>query len=226
MSAPETGVGTRATPWLCDPYSRALANGHGPLYLRRTDGWMLPLEVERWCGATDVADESVLERSEGDVLDVGCGPGRMVLTLTSRGHRALGVDTNPVAVARVVEAGGRAVRASVFAPLPEEGRWHTALLIDGNIGIGGTPSALLSRMRELVRPRGLLIVETAGRDVHEYVTVQVTDGRGEPGAPFTWARLGLPALRSYAEDTGWRWSDSWRTRGRWFAALRAPCRPR
>lgn len=222
MSAPEMGVGTRAAPWLCDPYSRALANGHGPLYLRRSDGWMLPLEVERWCGATDTADESVLERSVGDTLDAGCGPGRMVLTLTARGHRALGVDTNPVAVSRVVEAGGWAVRASVFDPLPEEGRWHTALLIDGNIGIGGTPAALLARMRELVSPRGLLIVETAERDVHECVTVQVTDGWGKPGAPFTWARLGLPALRAYAEGAGWRWSDSWQVRGRWFAALRAP----
>ncbi|MEU3019276.1 methyltransferase domain-containing protein [Nocardiopsis sp. NPDC007018] len=222
MRAPEMGAGTRAAPWRCDPYSRALANGHGPLYLRRSDGWMLPLEVERWCGTTDAADESVLDRIEGDTLDAGCGPGRMVLTLTARGHRALGVDTNPVAVSRVVEAGGRAVHASVFDPLPEEGRWHTALLIDGNIGIGGTPSALLARMRDLVLPRGLLIVEAADRDVHERVTVQVTDGWGQQGAPFTWARLGLPALRSYAEGGGWRWEESWREGERRFAALRAP----
>jgi SAM-dependent methyltransferase len=222
MSAPETGLGTREAPWLCDPYSRALTNGHGPLYLRGSDGWTLPLEIERWCGGTDTADESVLARSEGDTLDAGCGPGRMVLTLTTRGRRALGVDMNPVAVSRVLESGGRAVRASVFDPLPGEGRWHTALLIDGNIGIGGAPAQLLARMREIVLPQGLLIVEFAYRDIHERVTVRVTDGRGKAGAPFAWARLGLSALRSYAEGAGWRWSESWQVRGRWFAALRAP----
>lgn len=178
MSATETGIDTRPAPWLCDPYSRALADGRGPLFLRRPDGWMLRLDVERWCAGTDAADESVLERCEGDTLDAGCGPGRMVVALAARGRRALGVDMNPVAVSRAVEAGGRAVCASVFDPLPGEGGWRTALLVDGNIGIGGAPGGLLARMREVVLPGGLLIVETAAHEVHECVTVQVTDGRG------------------------------------------------
>ncbi len=222
VSTTETGIDTRTAPWLCDPYSQALANGRGPLFLRRPDGWMLRLDVERWCGETDAADESVLERSEGDTLDAGCGPGRMVVALAARGRTALGVDMNPVAVSRAVEAGGRAVCASVFDPLPGEGAWRTALLVDGNIGIGGAPGELLARMREVVLPGGLLIVETAAHEVHECVTVQVTDGRGEPGAPFPWARLGLHALRRCARGAGWEWSEAWQVRGRRFAALRAP----
>ncbi|XKK39703.1 class I SAM-dependent methyltransferase [Nocardiopsis sp. ARC36] len=95
VSAAGTGIDAGSAPWLCDPYSQALASGRGPLFLCRSDGWMLPLEVERWCGGTDAADESVLERAEGDTVDVGCGPGRMVAALTARGHLALGVDTNP-----------------------------------------------------------------------------------------------------------------------------------
>ena len=39
--------------------------------------------------------------------------------------------------------GGAALRRDVFAPLPGEGRWYTALLADGNVGIGGDPVALL-----------------------------------------------------------------------------------
>lgn len=221
VSATEAGLDTRPPPWQCDPYSRALASGRGPLFLRRSDGWMLPLDVERWCGTTDSADESVLDRSEGSTLDAGCGPGRMVLTLAARGHRALGVDMNPVAVARVVEGGGRAVCASVFDPLPGEGGWRTALLVDGNIGIGGAPEDLLTRMREIVLPRGLLIVEAADQDVYECVTVQVTDGWGNPGAYFPWARIGLRALGRCADAAGWAWADAWHVRGRRFAALRA-----
>ncbi|MEE2037434.1 methyltransferase domain-containing protein [Nocardiopsis sp. CT-R113] len=222
VSAAGTGIDAGAAPWLCDPYSQALSSGRGPLFLRRSDGWMLPLEVERWCGGTDAADESVLERSEGDTLDVGCGPGRMVATLTARGRRALGVDTNPVAVSRAVEGGARAVCSSVFDPLPGEGGWCTALLLDGNIGIGGAPGDLLARVREIVLPGGLLIVEAAAQDVHERVTVQVTDGCGDPGAPFPWARVGLPALRRCAGSSGWTWTEAWHVHGRRFAALRAP----
>jgi len=42
------------------------------------------------------------------------------------------------------------VRRSVFDALPAEGRWHTALLADGNVGIGGDPIRLLSRLRGLI----------------------------------------------------------------------------
>ena len=33
----------------------------------------------------------------------------------------------------------------MFEPLPGEGRWGTVLLLDGNVGIGGDPVALLER---------------------------------------------------------------------------------
>ncbi len=49
----------------------------------------------------------------------------------------------------------------MFAPLPGEGRWGTALLADGNIGIGGDPVALLRRLREVLDPRGRIVVELA-----------------------------------------------------------------
>ena len=65
-------------PWSTDPYADALVTGRGPLFLRRTDGWLLPLEVERWCAQADAVDLTVLARCEGTVLDVGCGPGRLV----------------------------------------------------------------------------------------------------------------------------------------------------
>ena len=42
-------------------------------------------------------------------------------------------------------AGGPALVRSVFETLPGEGRWDTVLLMDGNIGIGGDPAALLGR---------------------------------------------------------------------------------
>lgn len=211
-----------AVAWSADPYADALRNGHGPLFLRRTDGWLLPLEVERWCAAADAADLSALRRCTGTVLDIGCGPGRLVAALTALGHHAIGIDISEAAVAHTRRLGGTALRRSVFDSLPDEGSWGTALLIDGNIGIGGDPGALLARTARLLAPGGLLIAETAPVDVDERVQVRVDDGRGRgaAGESFPWARLGTPALLRHARPTALRPADQWTVGGRSFVALR------
>lgn len=206
-----------------DPYADALRTGRGPLFLRRPDGWLLPLEVERWCAGADEADMSVLRRCTGAVLDIGCGPGRLVTALAGLGVPALGVDTSPVAVARTRGAGGTALQRSVFEPLPGEGRWQSALLLDGNVGIGGDPPKLLARIRELLAPDGLLYVEAAPAEVEEQTEVRLDDGAGGRGPAFLWARLGRGALRERATGAGWHVAGEWRCGERPFMAL-APSR--
>ncbi|MFD1658687.1 class I SAM-dependent methyltransferase [Streptomyces caeni] len=207
-------------PWAAaDSYTAALHAGRGPLFLRRADGWLLPLEVERWCARADAVDLDVLDRCEGTVLDVGCGPGRLAAELAARGRTALGIDVNEAAVEHTIRLGGQALRRSVFEPLPGEGRWGTVLLMDGNIGIGGDPTALLERAVGLLRPRGLLLAETAPVDVDERVDVHITDARTDAGSPFPWARLGTPALLRYAY--GWERAGHWTAGGRRFVALRS-----
>ncbi|WP_203607235.1 methyltransferase domain-containing protein [Streptomyces sp. SID11385] len=205
----------------CDPWSAALRSGRGPLYLHREDGTRHPLDIERWCAAPDAADRTVIDRCRGSVLDIGCGPGRFLVALAERRLTALGIDSNPHAVARAVRSGGGALCRSVFAPLPGTGGWHTALLVDGNIGIGGDPPRLLRRTAELVRPGGTLLVETAAHALDERLSVRVGDGRGAHGTPFPWARLGSTALLRHAEDTGaWTGAGEWEAGGRRFVALR------
>ncbi|MFD7032721.1 class I SAM-dependent DNA methyltransferase [Streptomyces sp. NPDC059917] len=215
-----------AAAWTADPYTRALRSGRGPLFLRRGDGWLLPLDVERWCEGPDPADRTVLDRCRGSALDIGCGPGRLVAALAARGHRALGIDVSPEAVARTNRSGGAALHRSVFEPLPGEGRWDTALLIDGNIGIGGDPAALLGRLARVTAPGGALIVECAAGDgpvsdgLDERYVVRVDDGRGAVGAPFPWARVGAAALDAHARATGWVAAERWTADGRTFVRLR------
>ncbi|MFD8227982.1 class I SAM-dependent methyltransferase [Streptomyces massasporeus] len=217
MSAPPA----TALAWAAaDPYDAALRAGRGPLFLRRTDGWLLPLEVERWCARADPVDRDVLDRCEGAVLDVGCGPGRLVAELAARGRAALGIDVSEAAVEHTVRLGGQALRRSVFEQLPGEGRWDTVLLMDGNIGIGGDPDALLERVAGLLRPGGLLIAETAPTDVDERVRVHITDAHTADGDPFPWARLGTRALLRYARGR-WERDGQWTAGGRRFAALRS-----
>lgn len=216
---------TAAPPaWaVSDPYAAALRTGRGPLFLRRADGWLLPLDVERWCARADPVDLEVLDRCEGAVLDVGCGPGRLVAELAARGRIVLGIDVSEAAVARTLQLGGRSLRRSVFDPLPGEGRWDTVLLMDGNVGIGGDPRALLARVAALLAPGGLLIAETAEADVDERAEVQVvdvTDAR-TAGSPFPWARIGSAALLRHAGAAGWRAAAQWTSGGRRFVALRS-----
>lgn len=217
MTAPPA---TDPRPWGADPYAVALRTGRGPLYLRRPDGWALPLEVERWCAHADEADMTVLGRCVPPVLDIGCGPGRLVAALAALGQPALGIDTAPAAISRTRRSGGDALCRSVFATLPGEGRWRTALLLDGNIGIGGDPVRLLRRVRSLLAPGGLLLVEAARQEVAERVEVRLEDGRGARGPAFPWARVGPVALRQRAAAAGWAVREQWTAHGRPFLSLR------
>jgi SAM-dependent methyltransferase len=225
-TAPEAATDTTGA-WRQDPYDDALRSGRGPLFLRRGDGWLLPLEVERWCAAPDSADLSVLARCRGAVLDIGCGPGRLVAALAERGHPVLGIDVSREAVARTERLGGLALCRSVFEPLPGEGRWDTVLLIDGNIGIGGDAGALLSRLREVGGPAATVLAECLPVDVDDRCEVRLDDGRGGLGAPFAWARVGVRALYGHAEAAGWTALHQWSVADRVFVELarRPPHRP-
>ncbi|MBN3931437.1 class I SAM-dependent methyltransferase [Streptomyces verrucosisporus] len=226
-AAPAGAVPVRH-PWRADPYTRALRTGRGPLFLRGPGSRRLPLDVERWCARADEADWTVLRRCTGAVLDIGCGPGRLVAALAGLGRPATGVDTAPAAVVRTRERGGTALCRSVFDPLPDEGGWGSALLIDGNIGVGGDPAALLARVRELLAPGGLLLAEAAPADVEERFRARLDDGRrthpGRPAPSFPWARLGRSALRARAEEGGWTVEEEWSAGGRVFLGLRAAAR--
>jgi SAM-dependent methyltransferase len=190
-----------------------------PVAVRADDGFVLHLDVERYAARADQVDGVLLEHCTGPTLDIGCGPGRLAAELARRGVPALGVDVTPVALL-LARAGGATVLArSVFDRLPAEGRWHHALLIDGNIGISGDPAALLARIKALLLPEGAtLTVETAAEEVDQ--RHRLRPSRADAAAPAVpWATIGPRALRGCAEPLGYRPICEWLLGGRRFVRL-------
>jgi glycosyltransferase A (GT-A) superfamily protein (DUF2064 family)/SAM-dependent methyltransferase len=187
-----------------------------PIILRCDSGAVFPLDVAKYAAAPDATDRSILDRCTGPTLDIGCGPGRLAAELARRGVPSLGVDVTPVALLIARAAGAIALCRSVFDRLPGEGRWPHALLIDGNIGIGGDPAALLARIKALLLPRGgELLVETAAGELDERHELRF----GDQGAPVPWASVGSKALIALAEPLGYQVTASWELAGRRFAIL-------
>ena len=214
-------AGSRARAGAHELYATALRSGL--LFVRAEDGSLRELPVERWTGPLDPVDRRVIERAQGPVLDVGCGPGRHVLGLARRGVLALGVDIAPAAVRRARDRGAAVMLGSVFDPIPGASQWATALLLDGNIGIDGNPLALLTRLRRLLRAEGTILceIDPPGWPTRSEL-VAVEDASGRRSEWFAWSRVGADAIAELASRAGLAVADGWTDRGRFFAALTLP----
>lgn len=187
--------------------------------LRGRDGTVITLDVARWAATADVVERRWLAQVQGPVLDIGCGPGRLVVALAERGVPALGVDASPVAIGQAVERQAPALVRSVFDPMPGIGRWRSALLFDGNIGIGGDPARLLRRAGELLGPGGRLLVEVGppGFGLHRF-SARVERGEARSGW-FPWACVGVDAIGNLARDSGFDVVTCAEDGDRWLSEL-------
>jgi SAM-dependent methyltransferase len=188
--------------------------------LRAPDGTALPARAHRWVEPLTVEDDAVLGRVAGPVLDVGCGPGRHVLALAERGVVALGIDITPAAVDLARRRGAPVLARSVFDRVPGAGRWSSALLLDGNLGIGGHPAALLERVASLLRPGGAVLVELEPPGTAPTAELVRFDVGGVEGPWFAWTAVAADELSTPAAAAGLGVEDVWPAADRWFGALR------
>lgn len=199
-----------------------LCGSAGPQALARwRDGSTRPVMLERWMGVADAIDERALRSLDGPVLDVGCGPGRHLHALARRGVFGLGVDLSPVAVELARGVGVRAIVGSIFDELPGAGTWRSALLLDGNIGIGGRPARLLRRIHGLLAADGQVLVELAAPEVNTVQTLIRLETRLGISDWFPWAEVSSTDVAAVAIDGGFDLTAQWNEDGRWFALLGA-----
>ena len=194
----------------------------GAPLLRTRHGATLPLHLDRWRGGPDTRELQLLETIADPVLDVGCGPGRVAAALVAHGRLALGIDPSPAATAEATARGAVVLQRSVFGPLPGEGRWGSAVLLDGNIGIGGDPVGLLRRLSQLLRAGGHALVEVEPPGVpNEMLTVRIE--RLDGVSPwFPWARVGADRFAVTAAEAGFVTEAIEPFDDRWFARAIKP----
>lgn len=184
-------------------------------------GETISLDLARWLGDATAAERRLLDIAVPPVLDVGCGPGRLAADLRRRGLAVLGIDVAPGAVSLTSDRGVPVLRRSVFDDVPGAGRFGSALLVDGNMGIGGDPVRLLRRVGHLLRPGGLALVEveppgavTRRLDVRLETASRLSDWSA-------WAQVGADDVVWIGAAAGYALVEVVAAEDRWFAVLQA-----
>lgn len=207
-----------------EPYAGALRRNDRVELVLRPRGTDVPqttmMDVARWNADADLADLTLLRAATGPLLDIGCGPGRMVRAARQVGLEVLGVDVSATAVAIAREAGLPVIQGSIFDRVPREGHWQTVLLVDGNVGIGGDVRALLRRCMQLVADGGDIVIELHDdRDMHDSYTAHLVGTDGGLSEIFPWAQIGINPMVDLSIELGLCFRQAWESSGRTFCRL-------
>ena len=98
-----------------------LAYAGAPLRVDTAGESTLRVDLARWSGPANDVDALLVARCEPPVLDLGCGPGRLVRALSESGRSALGVDVSAEAVASQPATGGAGPARGGGRPAPGRG---------------------------------------------------------------------------------------------------------
>jgi SAM-dependent methyltransferase len=140
-----------------------LAGAVTPVRFIRDDGYVDEVPVAFFVDESMGPHEgALLDRCRGEVLDAGCGAGRMALPLLQRGLRVVGVDICPTLVEICQRRGVREARVGSVWDDPG-GPWDTVLLGGNNIGLGATLAGagrLLRHLAAALRPGGAVVLSS------------------------------------------------------------------
>ncbi len=119
--------------------------------------------------------ELTVARPLGDLLDIGCGHGRILKLLASRAHRAVGVDIDSdarrLARAELLLAGtpNTTLRQGDMVSLPFDDEEFDTIILDDVLGAASDPGAGIKEAKRLLTTGGriLLLSSVGDADIAE-----------------------------------------------------------
>ena len=166
---------------------------------------MRPLAIGRWVAGADAVDERALAGLRGPVLDVGCGPGPP--PARARPPRRVRARRRPLPGRRrrwPADAAPTRSSARSSARSRTPARGQSALLLDGNIGIGGSPARLLRGSLALLAPGGTILVELAAPETDTIETLARIETPSSVSEWFAWAEVSAASIGELADRVGVR----------------------
>jgi SAM-dependent methyltransferase len=144
------------------------AGGTEPEFIERADGLVVPgggrdfylAKLRNW----PLSERSSLRYARGQVVDIGCGAGRVPLHLQERGFDVVGIDVSRRAVRAARLRGVKeAWLMSAQELSPEIAAFDTIILFGNNFGIFGSPERVrrvLIRWWRRTRPGTRILAES------------------------------------------------------------------
>lgn len=109
-------------------------------------------------------ERKAMELVKGRVLDIGCGAGRHLLYLQSKGFDVMGIDSSPLAIKVCTLRGLKKARVMPIEELDfKPNSFDTVIMMGSNFGLfGGFKKArrILKKMRRITSKNGLIIAAT------------------------------------------------------------------
>ena len=124
----------------------------------------------------------------GDLLDVGCGQGRILKLLATRAHRVVGVDIDSdarrLARAELLLAGSRncSLRHGNMYSLPFENEEFDTIILDGVLGDAEQPTEVITEALRLLKAGGrVLLLSATGERTAEQIKSDFADWAAQTG---------------------------------------------
>lgn len=195
-----------------------------PHAITRNDGYVDISNLEGYFNTKPLPQEvKALQFLHGQrVLDIGCGAGRNILYLQSKGLAVTGIDTSSLAIRTCKDRGCKGVkRMDIFKHKFSHNSFDSVILFGHNLGIGGTlpgVKKLLRVCKHLLRPGGVILLtsvdvtktkklkhqryQRANRKAGRYVGVVKirVEYKGEHSDWFNWVQVEPKVLKRLAKE--------------------------
>jgi 2-polyprenyl-3-methyl-5-hydroxy-6-metoxy-1,4-benzoquinol methylase len=102
----------------------------------------------------------ISDKDTGDMLDVGCGSGDLLIRMQKKGWKAMGIDVDAAAIDKARRKHGVDAHVGVPADLAAQGRLFDIVTADHVIEHVVDPIEFLRDCRRLLRPGGRVILKT------------------------------------------------------------------